>query len=87
RGVLVTTHTEKLDHEHLPGDGCSTVQHGDHNDHVHGGEQHEESKLHSEHDGSHTDGDGCDKVQHEDHVDHMHDGHRHYQHGDHVHEH
>ena len=83
----MNAHTEKLDHEHLPDDGCATVQHGDHLDHIHDGEQHEESNVHSQHDGVHTDGDGCDTVQHGNHVDHMHDGHRHYQHGDHVHEH
>ncbi len=28
------------DHEHLPGDGHETVQHGDHVDHIHDGHRH-----------------------------------------------
>lgn len=42
----MSTHTEPLDHEHLPDDGCETMLHGDHVDHVHDGEQHAETKAH-----------------------------------------
>ncbi|MFC0625519.1 hypothetical protein [Kribbella deserti] len=83
----MTQHAEAVDHEHLPDDGCETVPHEDHVDHVHDGEHHPEARLHTGHDGAHTEGDGCETVQHEDHLDHLHDGHRHYQHEDHVHEH
>ena len=83
----MSTHAEQLDHEHLPDDGCETVPHGDHVDHVHNGVQHPESNVHANHGDEHTEGDGCETVPHEDHVDHLHEGHRHYQHGDHVHEH
>lgn len=81
------SHAEPHDHEHLPGDGHEVVAHGDHVDHVHEGELHPESPIHSDHGAAHTEGDGCETVQHGDHVDHLHDGHRHFQHGDHVHEH
>jgi hypothetical protein len=84
---MTTGHSEATDHEHLPGDGCEMVEHGDHVDHVHGDERHPEERLHLSHEGVHTAGDGCEIVQHGDHEDHLHDGHRHYQHGDHVHEH
>ncbi|MEI8409679.1 MULTISPECIES: hypothetical protein [unclassified Kribbella] len=84
---MSTTHTEATDHEHLPGDGCQTVEHEDHLDHLHGDERHPEAKIHTAHDMTHTPDDGCETVLHGDHVDHVHDGHRHYQHGDHVHEH
>ena len=83
----MTSHTEPTDHEHRPGDGCATVRHGDHVDHVHGDERHPELALHADHEGTHSEADGCDVVAHGDHVDHVHDGHRHFQHGDHVHEH
>lgn len=81
------SHVEITDHEHLPQDGCQTVQHDDHVDHVHDGENHREVSVHANHEGTHTPDDGCETVQHDDHVDHIHDGHRHVQHGDHVHEH
>jgi hypothetical protein len=80
-------HTETTDHEHLAGDGCETVEHDDHLDHLHGDERHAEEATHVDHEGTHSDGDGCEIVQHGDHEDHVHDGHRHYQHGDHIHEH
>lgn len=83
----MTSHTEPIDHEHHPGDGCPTVRHDDHVDHVHGDERHPEQALHAGHDGTHSEGDGCAVVAHGDHVDHVHDGHHHFQHGDHVHEH
>jgi hypothetical protein len=83
----MTSHTEPTDHEHHPGDGCETVQHDDHIDHVHGDERHPEQAVHAGHAGTHAEGDGCQTVAHDDHVDHIHDGHRHFQHGDHVHEH
>jgi hypothetical protein len=83
----MTSHTEPTDHEHHPGDGCTTVRHGGHVDHVHGDERHPEQALHAGHEGTHSEADGCDVVAHGDHVDHVHDGHRHFQHGDHVHEH
>ncbi|MFI7066259.1 hypothetical protein ACIBL3_35050 [Kribbella sp. NPDC050124] len=83
----MTTHTEVADHEHLPGDGCETVDHEDHVDHVHGAERHPEAEVHAGHREAHSAGDGCEIVQHGDHEDHLHDGHRHFQHGDHVHEH
>jgi hypothetical protein len=84
---MTTSHTEPVGHEHHPRDGCETVQHDDHVDHLHGDERHPEQALHAGHEGSHSEGDGCETVQHDDHVDHVHDGHRHVQHGDHVHEH
>jgi len=84
---MTTSHTEPVGHEHHPGDGCETVQHDDHVDHVHDDERHPEQALHAGHEGSHSEGDGCETVQHDDHVDHVHDGHRHVQHGEHVHEH
>ena len=83
----MTQHTDVMDDEHLAGDGCQTVQHDDHLDHVHGEERHPEVSVHADHEGEHTEGDGCETVEHDDHVDHLHDGHRHHQHGDHVHEH
>jgi hypothetical protein len=83
----MTDHTVITDHEHLAGDGCETVQHGDHVDHVHGAENHPEQAVHTPHDQPHTDNDGCETIQHGDHLDHLHEGHRHYQHGDHVDEH
>jgi hypothetical protein len=76
-----------IDHEHLAGDGCETVRHEDHVDHIHGDQQHAEQATHSGHTNPHVDGDACQTVQHGDHVDHMHEGHRHFQHGDHVDEH
>lgn len=84
---MTTGHTQARGHEHLPGDGCETVDHDDHRDHVHDGERHPEEKVHADHQGSHSAGDGCETVAHGDHEDHLHDGHRHYQHGDHVHDH
>lgn len=81
------SHVEVTDHEHLPNDGCETVQHDGHVDHVHGDENHPETAVHADHEGAHTEGDGCETVEHDGHVDHVHDGHRHFQHGDHVHEH
>jgi hypothetical protein len=83
----MTSHTESIDHEHCPGDGCEIVQHDGHVDHVHGHERHREQAVHADHAGAHTEGDGCQMVAHGDHVDHVHGGHRHVQHGDHVHEH
>jgi hypothetical protein len=83
----MSQHTDVTDHEHLAGDGCEVVQHGDHKDHVHGDEHHPEQAVHDAHEGSHRPGDGCQTVTHGDHLDHVHDGHRHHQHGDHVHEH
>jgi hypothetical protein len=83
----MTEHTVVSDHEHLASDGCQTVEHGDHLDHVHGTERHPEQAVHPDHEGQHTDGDGCETVGHGDHVDHLHDGHRHHQHGEHVDEH
>lgn len=80
-------HIEPNDHEHLPADGCETVEHEGHIDHVHGDEHHPEANVHANHEGTHTEGDGCETVEHDDHVDHIHDGHRHFQHDDHVHEH
>lgn len=83
----MASHTESIDHEHHPGDGCQTVQHDDHVDHIHGDEHHPEEAVHAGHAGAHTEGDGCQTVAHGEHMDHIHDGHRHFQHGDHVHEH
>ena len=83
----MTEHTVATDHEHLPGDGCETVEHGDHVDHIHDSERHPEQAIHAAHDGTHSDQDGCETVEHGDHVDHLHDGHRHFQHADHVDEH
>jgi hypothetical protein len=83
----MSQHTTVTDHEHLAGDGCETVEHGDHLDHVHGAERHPEQAVHAGHEGRHADGDGCETVTHGDHEDHLHDGHRHRQHGDHVDEH
>ncbi|WP_409483937.1 hypothetical protein [Arsenicicoccus dermatophilus] len=81
------THVDITDHEHCAGDGCQTVEHDGHVDHVHGDECHREAVLHDGHDHVHTEGDGCQTVEHDGHLDHVHDGHRHFQHGDHVHEH
>ena len=83
----MSDHTIASDHEHVPDDGCETVEHGDHLDHVHGSERHAEQAVHTDHGHVHAEGDGCETVPHGDHVDHVHDGHRHYQHGDHVVEH
>ena len=84
---MTASHTEPTDHEHHVGDGCEIVQHDDHVDHLHGGENHREQAVHAGHSGVHSDGDGCRTVAHGDHVDHIHDGHRHFQHGDHIDEH
>jgi hypothetical protein len=78
KGTPMTAgHIEAKDHEHLPGDGCETVQHDDHLDHIHGDERHREEKLHVHHVGTHSPGDGCETVQHGDHEDHLHVRERH----------
>lgn len=84
---MTTTVHPADDHEHIPGDGHETAEHGDHVDHLHDGEAHTEQPIHADHEGTHVEGDGHETVEHGDHVDHLHDGHRHVQHGDHVDEH
>lgn len=81
------THSEPTDHEHLPDDGCKTVEHDGHVDHLHDGDQHREAEIHADHGAPHVADDACEKVEHDGHIDHVHDGHLHFQHGDHVHEH
>lgn len=42
----MTQHTDVMDHEHLAGDGCQTVQHDDHLDHLHDGHRHHQHGDH-----------------------------------------
>jgi hypothetical protein len=58
----MASHTVPIDHEHHPGDGCQTVQHDDHVDHVHGEKYHPQEAVHVGHAGAHTEGDGCQTV-------------------------
>jgi hypothetical protein len=42
----MSEHTIASDHEHLAGDGCETVPHGDHVDHLHDGHRHHQHGNH-----------------------------------------
>lgn len=59
---MTTTHSEALGHEHLPDDGCETVEHEDHVDHFHSDERHREDKIHRDHPGGpHSADDGFER--------------------------
>ncbi|AJQ91917.1 hypothetical protein [Propionibacterium freudenreichii] len=79
------------EHQHGPGCGHATVQHGDHVDYIHGDHRHALHGDHYDEHGSdpdtpaehtiaeHQHGPGCghETLEHGDHVDYLHNGHRH----------
>ena len=40
------SHVESIDHDHCAADGCETVQHDDHVDHLHDGHRHHQHGDH-----------------------------------------